>query len=142
MSPDGEKLAGHFKKEHEELLAGLQALQVKSPGARERFRELDRRIERQIRWEDNVLFKAIAGKFASCPVHAMRREHQRLRSLTRGALASLAQGNPEAARAYIRELQETLASHSLREESLLFPACDELLSDDEKKRVLALMGEL
>jgi len=109
--------------------------------ALKRCRDWDQRLVRHIRIEEELLFPlfdARAGIVAG-PTAALREEHREIRRAVRIMRDGLAQRDPVAFRQGLAFLRSVLPGHNSKEEHLLFPATDRLLSDSERR---ALSGRL
>ena len=96
--------------------------------------------------EEGVLFEAIvAGGLPASegPVPVMLMEHQQPRALTRSlrdAARRLEQGDPQAGRQVVSSARAYVAllhDHIAKEDEVLFPMADELLTEEEQNQVLA-----
>ncbi|HKD17000.1 MAG TPA: hemerythrin domain-containing protein [Thermoanaerobaculia bacterium] len=109
------------------------------PSAFDLFAQFASGLSRHIDAEEAIvfpLFEDRAGLPPSAgPTAAMRTEHRRIRELLReveGAIGDAA-GEVEAPRTALRAL---LAVHDLKEERILYPAVDSLLSDGEADAIV------
>lgn len=135
-----EAVSSFFEKDHreiDEILAGVPF--DASAGALTAFERFHERLERHIRWEEEILFPAVSGKAPMLemgPVRVMRMEHEEIRREMAAALEALRDGDGRAARAHAEAMAGVLEGHNLKEERVLYPACDELLSPDEVREIL------
>ena len=135
-----ESIFDFFEKDHREIDKIL--LEVRFGSLKERasaFEEFDRRLERHIVWEEDVLFPVLAARCPQMehgPLPVMRMEHQGIRLGKKRALEALRSGDLETAARYERELLPLLSHHNMKEEQVIYPTCDEYLSVEEVKAVL------
>jgi hemerythrin-like domain-containing protein len=81
--------------------------------------------------EEKVLFPAFerATGTDDGPTRVMRFEHRRMLALLEDVRAALEARDPERMREAARPFAELLASHSAKEENVLYPLCDEALPE-------------
>lgn len=95
--------------------------------------------------EEGVLFEAIVASglpAAEGPVPVMLHEHQQARALTQGmrnAARRLEEGDPQARRRVVANALGYVAllhDHIAKEDEVLFPMADQMLSDEDHAEVL------
>lgn len=135
-------ISGFFEKDHDEIDAILAAADFSDPAAAlPRLREFDRRLERHIAWEEESLFPAAARAdqgMTGGPVAVMKMEHAAIRKTKTQALERLAAGDAAGARVAVDEMLSILTSHNMKEEQILYPACDQILAATEVSRLIDL----
>lgn len=128
-------ISSFFERDHAEIDAILNAVDFESPReAVPGFEEFDRRLERHIGWEEDLLFPAVAAKAPQLergPLRVMLMEHGVIREAKAAALAALRAGDAEGAAGSAGKMLDVLSQHNRKEEGILYPACDELLSAAE-----------
>lgn len=130
---DHDRLDGLFKR--------FRALKVSDfAQAKARFFEFQAGLLRHIVWEEEILFPAFEDKTGmkdTGPTEVMRIEHRQIKQL----LVAIDQRLQEQAATDTQEaaLIETLGAHNRKEESILYPAIDSQLTDQERKDVFARM---
>jgi iron-sulfur cluster repair protein YtfE (RIC family) len=133
-----------FEIDHREIDAIFDRVAFeKGAGAVPVFEEFDRRLERHIGWEEDILFLAVgkaAPQLEAGPLRVMRSEHKEIRSHKAGALAALRQGNADAARSAAERMKEVLTQHNMKEERILYPACDEVITPAERAELLSRLA--
>lgn len=139
-----DRISTFFENDHREIDALLAEVPFHdSPRAVAGFEAFDRRLERHIDWEEEILFPAVCEK-GTClehsPIRVMKMEHVEIRSKKAAALAALRSGDGTAARRNIDAMLAVLKGHNMKEEQVLYPACDELLNDAERLAILARVG--
>ena len=136
-----DEIGGFFGKDHDEIDAILAAVDCARPGeALLLFKEFDRRLERHIVWEESLLFPAAvdaAPHLKHGPVAMMLMEHEGIRGSKAEAMRLLRDGDAVGARRAIEEMVEVLGPHNMKEERILYPACDELLAGPAAGTILA-----
>jgi iron-sulfur cluster repair protein YtfE (RIC family) len=133
-----------FATDHDEIDAILAAVNFDAPvEALARLKEFDRRLERHIVWEEEVLFPAAARAepgLGRGPIAVMKMEHVEIRDAKARALERLKESDGGGAREFIRRMIAVLADHNGKEEGILYPACDELIPAEEAGRILGLLA--
>jgi uncharacterized protein (DUF2249 family) len=108
------------------------------------FDDFNVRLERHIRWEEEILFPEVERKapmLVSGPGEVMRMEHREIRRLKGIAGDFLHQKamNPAAitdAAEAIEQMTEVLVGHNRKEENVYYPMSNEMFSPDESGRLL------
>jgi iron-sulfur cluster repair protein YtfE (RIC family) len=102
--------------------------------ARELFKEFKFGLQRHIIWEENILFPLFERKTGmphSGPTEVMRREHRRIGACLEAIHQKVKVQDPHS-EPEEQALLEALTVHNEKEETILYPALDRLLSDVEK----------
>lgn len=143
-SPTQETISSFFENDHREIDAILKRVNFEKPKeALPIFEEFNQRLERHIVWEEEILFPAVGGKnpmLAQGPVRVMRMEHQAIRENKAKALQALREGNGSQAKASTEAMLDVLGDHNVKEEQILYPACDQFLTAEETVTVLTKVG--
>jgi hemerythrin-like domain-containing protein len=112
--------------------------------AKEHFKEFVFGLQRHIVWEEQVLFPRFeqkTGLSQTGPTAVMRSEHrqiaERLEALHQKVLARDPESDPEE-----EALLGALSLHNQKEENVLYPALDRLLSAEEVAAVLDDVAEV
>ena len=126
-----ESITEFFEKDHREIDALFEGLTFKNAAEDlVLFDEFDRRLERHIHWEEDLLFPAI-GKINPMieqgPVRMMKIEHEAIRHSKAKAKDAFSRGELSGARENCEAVRETLLQHNMKEERILYPACDQSL---------------
>jgi iron-sulfur cluster repair protein YtfE (RIC family) len=144
MNTEKTTISAFFAKDHDEIDAILAAVDFKNPAAAlPKLREFDQRLERHIVWEEEVLFPAAARaepRLGQGPIAVMLMEHVAIRAAKSKALDCLAKADGAGARGRIEEMLAVLSGHNMKEEHMLYPACDDLIPAEETERILALLA--
>ncbi len=143
----GANITERLTATHRELRAGYDRLF----GLVERFRprearlasaELKTRLAMHQRLEEVVVYPLFDGAPSIRRATAtMRHEHRLLLEAAEAIDEALAQGDDEALAQWRGRLAAVMPEHHLKEELLLFPRVDALLSDAERYHVLERLGE-
>lgn len=136
---DRDAITTFFEKDHDEIDALLAGVDFSAPAAAASLAEFDRRLERHIVWEEDILFPAaarLAPPLADGPIAVMRAEHRAIRALKTAARAALEAGDAVAARARVAEMLDVLGPHNRKEEQILYPMCDRVLDGAGVRAVL------
>lgn len=126
-------ISAFFENDHREIDAILERTAFASPSALADFSEFDARLERHIRWEEELLFPAVAAKAPPLemgPIRVMKMEHVAIRQHKAAALAALKAGDGAAAKAHSEAMLQVLTGHNRKEEAVLYPACDQMLASE------------
>lgn len=148
-------IGDHFVQDHREIDAAFDSLLrsiARLQGAEaadalhvtEFFRSFHDRLDRHIRWEEEILFPAVeerAPELADGPGKVMRVEHVEIRTFLQQAGDALAGTHlDEQARqdllGALRSLGSVLADHNEKEEAVYYPLCDELFTAGEATQIL------
>jgi hemerythrin-like domain-containing protein len=140
-------ITAYLSWDHHRLDVALEAAAARveagdMPGARRAFAEYDRGLARHIRLEEELLFPLFEAKSGMVgPTAVMRDEHRSIRT----ALAMMRSGlEGDDARAFQggrRFLETVLPEHDAKEEHILYPTTDRLLSEAERARLTASLVE-
>ncbi len=138
-------IADFFKNDHDEIDALLAAVDFNRPKeALPLFSEFDRRLERHIVWEEEILFPAaarLAPPLAHGPIAVMLEEHVLIRKEKRDALERLHAGDGPGAKCCVAAMLEVLGGHNMKEERILYPTCDRVLAGADAARVMDAVRE-
>jgi hemerythrin-like domain-containing protein len=136
-------IRGFFEQEHTEIDALIAKVDCGLPGeALPRFQEFDRRLERHMGWEENLLFPAAvksSSELENGTIAALKLEHQHVRASKAEAMARLLECDTIGARLAIEEMLTILRSHHQIEEHLLYTVLDQLLVGPAADALLARM---
>jgi iron-sulfur cluster repair protein YtfE (RIC family) len=131
-----ETLTVALEREHHEIDAGLEAVVAGLAAGEVRGAELERTakaLRRHIHLEEELLFPPLRDAGMVPPVLVMLREHGEIwRTLDALELETGPAGAPEAAAARCRELIAQLESHNAKEEPIIYPQGDVVLTDAAK----------
>ncbi|NNN05769.1 MAG: hemerythrin domain-containing protein [Elusimicrobia bacterium] len=140
-----EMISDFFKKDHDEIDALLAAVDFDRPKeALPILAEFDRRLERHIVWEEEILFPTaarLAPPLAHGPIAVMLEEHILIRKDKRDALERLAAGDGAGAKRSTAAMLEVLGGHNMKEEQILYPTCDRVLAGAQAARVMDVIRE-
>lgn len=134
-------ITGFFENDHREIDAILDDLSYEDAlKDLALFEEFDRRLERHIRWEEDLLFPAIVSinpMIAQGPVRIMKMEHEAIRHSKAKARDAFKKGDLAESREHCEAVKEMLAQHNMKEEGILYPACDQSLDNRGVRDLLA-----
>jgi hemerythrin superfamily protein len=137
MQRDHERLDGLFKEFQSEKARDMAK-------AKYCFAEFKRGLQRHIVWEEEMLFPRFeqwTGVADRGPTAVMRLEHRRLKELLDGMHDRVAAGRTDTDE-YERELQQVLMVHNTKEESILYPAIDRCVPEQEADGLIHAMEAL
>ena len=132
-----ESLAAALEREHREIDEGIAALAA-SPGDPQPLTRAIRALRRHIYLEEEFLFPLLrrAEPALAAPVFVMLREHAEIWA----TLDELEREPGGASRALYRQLASRLLHHNLKEERVLYPRADEVLSPAAAGQLQAFLG--
>ena len=144
-----EKPISTFFEEDHDRLDGLfklfQSLKRSEFGrAKEAFKEFKFGLQRHIVWEEDLLFplwEEKTGMSEGGPTSVMRREHRQIGECLEAIHQKVADQNPESDQEE-QALLVLLGSHNMKEERVLYPAIDNVTSDQEREAVYRAMKEI
>ena len=111
------------------------------PAARAAFADFAAGLERHIRVEEELLFPPFDARGAmSGPTRVMTHEHRRIQQLLEVGRAALASGDANGFAGAADELGALLEEHNLKEERILYPRSDGILSLEECAAVVAALA--
>lgn len=137
-----------FQQDHRELDQVLdQYRHVKQSdvrAAKDSFKRFWTGLKRHIAWEEQLLFPVWERKSRMTgggPTHVMRLEHRRIADLL-NAIHEKIQAGDIGTEEEERQLVELLASHNMKEERILYPAIDQIVSAEERAGLFQAMKDL
>ncbi len=115
----------------------------KAAEARAAYPAYEAGLLRHLRIEEELLFPVFDARsgFVGGPTAAMRSEHREIRRAAVLVREALAVGDADAFREAFAFLREILEPHASREEHILFPTTDQLLTPAERCRLAARLQE-
>ena len=124
-------LAEALEREHHEIDAGIDGFRARLAGGTRRPQLLTQAfaaLRRHIFLEEEFLFPPLreAGMFA--PIFVMVREHGELWATMDALEAALEEDTGSALSAGCQELLEQLARHNAKEETIVYPQADDVLT--------------
>lgn len=137
MSFDHDRLDKLFRK--------FQKLKNKNPReAKLLFFEFKNDLERHILWEEEILFPVFEEKTQTPeggPTEVMRQEHRKIKQ-SLAQIDEAIRNNAGKTNQWEEELLEVLSLHNGKEEFVLYPGIDRLLTEEESKKILARLIKL
>ncbi len=127
-----------FRADHLKTASGMTGLELaiergRSSAVRQ-FQALAKRIRHHIAVEEGFvfgLFEARTGLLQDGPTVMMRSEHRKILDRIERLGDLVQKGAPETSLAELRTLRALVEDHVSREEGVIYPACDRLLSPAE-----------
>ncbi len=135
-------ITNFFEQDHsrlDTLLKSFQATKGKDLGkAKEFFHQFNSGLKRHIIWEEEILFPIFeqkTGMVAVGPTEVMRMEHRLIKEALEEIHEKLSRQDfhSEAAE---EKLVSVLSLHNQKEENVLYPTMDRILSSSEREEVL------
>jgi iron-sulfur cluster repair protein YtfE (RIC family) len=131
MSAIAEFLANEHRCCDDNFAAAEDAAQTGDlAGCRARFQQFQAAMEQHFQKEEIILFPAFeeASGNAMGPTRVMRLEHQQMRETLAEMDRALAAGDPEEFLGQAEALLILIQQHNIKEEQILYPMCDRVLS--------------
>ena len=134
-------ISQYFAQDHDRLdalFASFRADKYSEYGkAKEAFREFKAGLERHIVWEEQLLFpvwEEKTGMTDSGPTFVMRGEHRHIGERLEAILQKVQNEDPDTG-AEEQALIVLLSAHNMKEERVLYPSIDKLVTDDEREKL-------
>lgn len=143
-----ESLAEALEREHREIDEGIEAFAVGMAAAQSRpepLRQAIYALRRHIYLEERFLFPALREVGLVAPVFVMLREHGQIWNTLDALALDVSAGAADASTLNTcRELAVQLQHHNLKEERILYPQADQVLSASAQAELKAFLdsGEL
>jgi hemerythrin-like domain-containing protein len=133
----GSGLAAFFEQDHRDCDARWVDVEElldtdDIEAARPAWQKFDAGMRRHIAMEEEVLFPAIemaSGMHNGGPTDVMRMEHRQMQGLLEQIAAAIEAGDSEQALDVGDTLLMLIQQHNVKEESMLYPMAENLLSD-------------
>lgn len=143
-----EKIVNYYERDHDRLDGLFKAYLENKPKDLEKakgcFKDFLTGLKRHIVWEEEILFPAFEAKTGmrdSGPTAVMRMEHRQIHGFLDGIHEAVRRGEPCDPRIE-QSLMDTLGQHNVKEENVLYPMLDNLLSEEERAEVFRKMEAL
>jgi iron-sulfur cluster repair protein YtfE (RIC family) len=137
-----------FAADHDRLdglFAEFQRLKrVDYPKAKENFKQFKNGLQRHIIWEEQILFPAFesrTGMRDTGPTAVMRAEHRQIGARLEALHDKVRRADPDSDREE-EALVEILSQHNLKEEMVLYPTMDRMMSEREVTAAFQAMEQL
>lgn len=141
-------ITSYFEADHDRLdliFSQFQKLKQRSMGeAKPFFKAFNNGLKRHIVWEEDILFPQFerkSGMTGSGPTFVMREEHRLIGAVLERLHDKVRKGNPSSEQEE-SELLQILSAHNSKEERVLYPAIDELSSEQEVSEMFLAMENI
>ncbi|MBI2082180.1 MAG: hemerythrin domain-containing protein [Deltaproteobacteria bacterium] len=141
-------ITDYYAKDHDRLDGLFKTFQSTKRTdfgrAKVAFVEFKFGLQRHIIWEEDILFPFFEQKTGmrdGSPTAVMRMEHREIRDALESIHAKVAKKDPNSDESEER-LVTVLTQHNVKEEEILYPAIDRLLTDQEKETVFKRMEDI
>ncbi len=146
---DKKLITAYFEADHDrldQLFTQFQkAKRVNFKEAKPFFRNFRQGLKRHIIWEEDILFPLFEAKSGMGsgmgPTEVMRREHRIIQDTLETLHSKVREANPDSDEEE-RALLEVLSGHNMKEENVLYPAIDNLVSEEEAARIFVAMEDI
>lgn len=140
-----EKITSFYEHDHDELDAYFQEYRHLKHNdykkAKECFQKFEFGLQRHIVWEEDILFPLFeekTGMHNAGPTFVMREEHRQIKEYLK-QIESKVEKNDLDTNVEEDLLFELLESHNHKEENILYPAIDRVVSDAEREIIFQQM---
>jgi iron-sulfur cluster repair protein YtfE (RIC family) len=141
-------ISAFFEQDHDRLDALFQSFQTLKrhdvAKAKEAFKEFKVGLQRHIVWEEDLLFplwEEKTGMSEGGPTFVMRAEHRRIGQYLEAIHDKVMEQNPESDEEE-QALLNILGSHNMKEERVLYPAIDQVTTQEERNVVYRKMEQI
>ena len=142
------KISATFEQDHDRLDALFGTFQEQKRNdfakAKEAFVAFKFGLQRHIVWEEDVLFpkwEENSGMAEGGPTQVMRTEHRMIGDCLEAIHQKVQAQDPESDRDAQR-LLDILKSHNMKEERILYPSIDQVISDQERAELYQAMKDI
>ncbi len=139
------KISVTFEQDHDRLDALFTSFQEQKrkdfAKAKEAFVAFKFGLQRHIVWEEDILFpkwEENAGMAEGGPTQVMRTEHRLIGDCLEAIHQKVQEQNPDSDKDEQR-LLDLLKSHNMKEERILYPSIDQVISDEERASIYQAM---
>lgn len=134
-------VSGYFENDHRELetLLGQVRFEPTKEDC-ERFGTFRKRLERHIRWEEELLFPDVGRRepwIEGGPIRVMKEEHVRIKELLAEADSALNAGDGGSSRNKVEDMKRILVEHNQKEEGILYPTCDRIMGAEFSESLIS-----
>lgn len=146
---DKKLIANYFAADHDRLDVLFRHFQAHKrtdfPKAKSYFKNFLRGLKRHIVWEENVLFPVFEEKsgmpLGMGPTQVMRMEHRQIGDALEKIHDKVRQQDPDSDREETAML-DVLKQHNDKEENILYPGIDQLISEQDAADLFRAMEEI
>ncbi len=142
------KISVTFEQDHDRLDALFTSFQERKrkdfAQAKEAFVAFRFGLQRHIVWEEDVLFpkwEENSGMAEGGPTQVMRTEHRLIRDCLEAIHHKVQEQNPDSDQEEQR-LLEILKAHNMKEERILYPSIDQVISAEERAELYRAMDAI
>ena len=142
------KISVTFEQDHDRLDALFTTFQQQKrkdmAKAKEAFVEFKFGLQRHIVWEEDVLFpkwEENSGMAEGGPTQVMRTEHRIIGECLEVIHQKVQANNPDSDLEEQR-LVDVLKSHNMKEERILYPSIDQVITDQERAELYQAMKDI
>jgi hemerythrin superfamily protein len=142
------KISVTFEQDHERLDGLFASFQQQKrqdfARAKEAFAEFKLGLQRHILWEEELLFpkwEENSGMAEGGPTQVMRTEHRLIADCLEAIHQKLQAQNADSDKDDQR-LLELLKAHNMKEERILYPSMDQVISDEERTMLYRAMRDI
>lgn len=141
-------ISKYFEADHDRLDDLFKNFQVFKhqdyPRAKENFVGFKHGLQRHIVWEEDILFPLFekkTGMTSGGPTQVMRMEHREIAGHLEALHAKVKAADPNSDEEE-KALLSVLSMHNQKEELILYPAIDKLVTEEDKEAVFEAMKNI
>ena len=146
---DKKLITHYFEADHDRLDTLFRHFQAHKrtdfPRAKSYFRNFLRGLKRHIVWEEEILFPIFEAKSGMPqgmgPTQVMRMEHRQIGDALEKIHDKVREQNPDSDPEE-NALLDVLGRHNMKEENVLYPGIDDLISEQDAADVFRAMEEI
>ena len=142
------KISVTFEQDHDRLDGLFASFQQQKrqdfAKAKEAFAEFKFGLQRHIVWEEDILFpkwEENSGMAEGGPTQVMRTEHRLIGDCLEAIHHNIQEQSPDSDKDEQR-LLELLKAHNMKEERILYPSMDQVISEEELTSLYRAMKEI
>jgi iron-sulfur cluster repair protein YtfE (RIC family) len=139
------KFLGGDHRACDDLFASAEsaAAQKNWDGARTLLDQFQAAMSRHLSMEETVLFPAFEARTGNSmgPTQVMRMEHEQMRSLMQSMAGAVGANDRNAYLGLSETLNMLMQQHNLKEENMLYPMSDQVLSGEREDLIRAMQAD-
>jgi hemerythrin-like domain-containing protein len=138
------KFLGSDHRACDDLFASAEAAAAQKnwDSARMLFGQFQAAMAHHLSMEETVLFPAFEARTGNTmgPTQVMRMEHEQMRGLMRDLAGAVAAGDRNACLGLSETLNMLMQQHNLKEENMLYPMSDQVLSNSRDDLIRSMQA--
>lgn len=146
--PEQKTISAFYEQDHDRLDELFKMFQTFKRSdcakAKAAFQEFQFGLQRHMAWEEDLLFplwEEKTGMTEGGPTFVMRAEHRHIGAQLEAIHAKVAGGNVESEQEE-QALSALLGAHNMKEERVLYPSIDQMMTEEERDAVYRDMDQI